>query len=377
MKSTESKYFAFISYNSKDIDWGKKLQSKLEHYKMPATLCSERGWTRTPIRPVFFAPTDIQPGGLTKELQERLRASRNLIVICSPNSAKSEWVGAEIAFFHELGRTENIHFFIVDGEPHSGNAETECFNPVVDRLGLPEILGANIHEKIHRWEWLNRERAYVQLISKLLGVEFDSIWKRHRRQLIQKAISWVLCILLLFLTVIGVWAHSRPTDVSIRLNEATFHNDHLPQLKDAVVTLELANEVKTDTVRSLEQPVVFSNIPHHFIGDKARITVAAADFHAVDTMIMLHNDLVINVCRDSTIYGNVSFKLWNVDEERPVVGETIEIAGHKTVSDADGMIRLYIPLHQQDVKYRMCSDRLLESNILYMPCGRNDIVLVR
>ena len=139
-KSTESKYFAFISYNSKDIDWGKKLQSKLEHYKMPATLCSQRGWTRTPIRPVFFAPTDIQPGGLTNELQERLRASRNLIVICSPNSAKSEWVGAEIAFFHELGRTENIHFFIVDGEPHSGNAETECFNPVVNRLGLPEIL---------------------------------------------------------------------------------------------------------------------------------------------------------------------------------------------------------------------------------------------
>lgn len=377
MKHVDNKYFAFISYNSKDIRWGKRLQRKLEHYRMPATLCSERGWTRTPIRPVFFAPTDIQPGGLTNELQDRLRASRNLIVICSPNSARSEWVGKEIAFFHELGRTENIHFFIVDGEPHSGNPETECFNPVVDRLGLPEILGANIHEKIHRWEWMNRERAYVQLISKLLGVEFDSIWKRHRRQLVQKYLSWIAGIILLLLTFINVWAHSRPTDVSLRLHEATFHNDKLPPLKNAVVTLELANEIKTDTLRSLEQSLVFSNIPHHFIDGKVRVTVKAADFHDVNTFVILRDALVVNVCRDSTIYGNVRFKLWNVDEERPVVGETIEIAGHKSVSDSEGMIQLYIPLPQQDVKYRMVSDRLLESDILYMPCGRNDVVLVR
>lgn len=62
------KYFAFISYNAKDTEWGKKLQKKLEHYKLPATLCSEHGWERCPIKPVFFAPTDIQPGGLSEEL---------------------------------------------------------------------------------------------------------------------------------------------------------------------------------------------------------------------------------------------------------------------------------------------------------------------
>lgn len=186
MNQNTFKYYAFISYNSADTEWGKKVQKKLEGYKMPATLCSEHGWERKPIKPVFFAPTDIQPSGLTEELQERLKASRNLIVICSPNSAKSEWVGKEIEFFHQLGRTKQIHFFIVDGEPHSGNPDTECFNPIVETLGLPEILGANIHEKIYRWPWMNKERAYVQLISKLLGVEFDAIWQRHKRLLIQK-----------------------------------------------------------------------------------------------------------------------------------------------------------------------------------------------
>ena len=239
------KYFAFISYNSHDTSWGKRLQRKLEGYRMPATLCSEHGWERKPINPVFFAPTDIQPGGLTAELQERLKASRNLVVICSPHSAKSEWVGKEIAFFHSLGRTADIHFFIVDGIPHSGNPDTECFNPVVDTLGLPEILGANIHEKIYRSPWLNRERAYVQLITKLLGVEFDSIWQRHKRLLRQKIAAWTVGIIVVLAALVGVWLSNQPVDVTVSFNETTVHNGNLPPMKDAVVTVELENETKT------------------------------------------------------------------------------------------------------------------------------------
>ena len=128
----EFKYFAFISYSSRDTKWGKRVQRMLESYRMPSELCSRHGWAKRPLKPVFFAPTDIQPGNLSEELKARLRSSRNLIVICSPHSAKSEWVGKEIAYFHELGRTDRIHFFIVDGTPHSGDPDTECFNPVVN-----------------------------------------------------------------------------------------------------------------------------------------------------------------------------------------------------------------------------------------------------
>ena len=32
MKQQEYKYFAFISYNSLDYRWGKRIQKKLEHY---------------------------------------------------------------------------------------------------------------------------------------------------------------------------------------------------------------------------------------------------------------------------------------------------------------------------------------------------------
>ena len=376
MEQQKFRYYAFISYNSKDTEWGKKVQKKLEHYRMPATLCSEHGWERTPIKPVFFAPTDIQPGGLTEELQERLRASRNLIVICSPNSAQSQWVGKEIEFFHQLGRTKQIHFFIVEGIPHSGNPDTECFNPIVNTLGLPEILGANIHEKIYRWPWLNKERAYVQLISKLLGVEFDAIWQRHRRLLVRKAIAWTLGLIVVVAALIGVWLSNQPVDVEVRLNEASVHNPNLPPLQDAVVTMTLDNETKTDTIRSLDATTVFNNIPHRYLNKEVRITVACPDFLDTDTTLLLAKAVSINLHRNPAIYGSLRYKLWNPYTDQTSANTIVDIDGHEVLSDADGYITLTIPLAEQKASYPISSSALsLEDNVVLLPCGPDDIIL--
>lgn len=375
--NNQYKYFAFISYNSKDTEWGKRLQQKLEHYQMPATLCSERGWKRNPMNPVFFAPTDIQPGGLSEELQARLIASRNLIVICSPNSAKSEWVGKEIEFFHQLGRTKNIHFFIVDGEPHSGDPNTECFNPVVDKLGLPEILGANIHEKNFRWPWLNKERAYVQLISKLLEVEFDAIWQRHRRQLIRKTIAWSLGSLAVLATLVSVWVMNQPVDVQVRLNETSVHNENLPPLKDAVVILSLDNKTEVDTLRSMDGLVLFKNIPHKFLNKPVHITVACQDFLPVDTSVVLSKSLTLDIARDESVYGDIHFRIWNLNIEDVVPGVTISIAGQTVVSDAAGRISITVPLSKQKDKYPISASLPLEYDTLHVPCGQDDVVLTK
>ena len=372
------KYFAFISYNSKDTEWGKKVQKKLEHYRMPATLCSEHGWERTPIKPVFFAPTDIQPGGLTEELQERLKASRNLIVICSPNSAKSDWVGKEIEFFHQLGRTKQIHFFIVEGEPHSGNPDTECFNPIVNKLGLPEILGANIHEKIYRWPWLNKERAYVQLISKLLGVEFDAIWQRHRRLLIQKTIAWAIGIMVVLAALISVWITNQPVDVEMRLNEASVHNPNLPHLQDAVVTMTLDNETKTDTIHSLNDVAVFSNIPHRFIDNKVRVRIECQNYLPTDTVIVLSEHCSIEVYRNPEVFGNVHFRLWNPDTEQTSPNTTMTIDGHTVKSDANGYVTLSVPLSEQKTAYPVTSSTTtLVDKTISLPCGPNDVIIYK
>jgi hypothetical protein len=376
------KYFAFISYNSKDTAWGKRVQRKLENYRMPATLCSEHGWERKPIKPVFFAPTDIQPGGLSAELQDRLRASRNLVVICSPNSARSQWVGREIEFFHNLGRTKNIHFFIVDGQPHSGDPDTECFNPVIDTLGLPEILGANIHEKNYRWPWLNKERAYVQLVTKLLGVEFDSIWQRHRRMLRRRIALWTIGIVAVIAALIAVWRASVPFETEVSLTEASVHNDNLPPMQQAVVTLTLDNETKSDTIHSLSDVAMLRNIPHRFLGKQVHINVTCQDTNGLfqylplDTTVTLSRSVTLSLRRDEALYGTIRFMLWSANTERVFPGEDVTVGGIPATSDADGRVVMTIPLEQQRTEYPVTSSLPLIDNSIGVPHQEGTVILV-
>ena len=375
--SKDYKYFAFISYNSKDTAWGKQLQRKLEHYRMPSTLCSERGWEkRTPINPVFFAPTDIQPGGLSAELQERLQASRHLIVICSPNSAQSEWVGREITFFHSLGRTKNIHFFIVDGIPHSDDPQTECFNPVVNELGLPEILGANINEKIYRYPWLNRERAYVQLISKLLEVEFDAIWQRHRRLLWKKYAFLTIGNIAVAAALFVVWFNAQPVNITMHLNDSSVHNPDLPPLTNAVINMSIENETKTDTIASVEDCVLFTNVPHHCLGKSVHVTVSCRDYLPIDTTFILKDHVLLDIYRNQSVYGNIRFQLWDPNTEKGVAGIPLKVGEYAVTTNAEGFVTLSIPLAEQKSSYPIMAPIPLAegSDILRMPCSERVIV---
>ena len=371
------KYFAFISYSTHDTKWGKRIHKKLESYSMPATLCSKHGWKRKPLNPIFFAPYDIQPGGLTEELKNRLRQSRNLIVICSPNSAQSYYVGLEIEFFHQLGRTKNIHFFIIDGVPNSGDKSAECFNPKVKQLGIPEILGANIHEKVYRWPWLNRERAYVQIVTKLLGVEFDSIWQRHRRMLRQRIALWFIGMAAVLAALIGIWLTNRPVDVEVSLNETSVHNKNLPPLHNAVVTLMLDNEKKTDTLKSIQAKGLFTNIPHCAIGKETRITIECKGWVSIDTTIILRKQTHINITRNPKDYGNVEFRLWDLTKERGVANVRVTIAGHTSLSNTAGYVSLEIPLEDQSTTYQVECELELKNNTIAMPTTESTVLLIK
>ena len=369
------RFYAFISYSSKDLRWGKRLQRKLERYKMPSSLCSQHGWKRCPINPVFFAPTDIQPGDLSEELKKRLRESRHLIVICSPASARSEWVAKEIRYFHELGRTSDIHMFIVDGEPGSGDPETECFNPIIKELGIPEILGANIHEKISRLPWLNRERAYVQLITKLLGVEFDSIWQRHKRQLKAKAAAWSVGTFLLAGMMIGIRADTLPTDVLLHITESSPKVNALPEMSEAIVTMYLQDEVKKDTISSFAEPAIMKNVPRKFLGQPVRIQVSCNDYEPADTVMTLGKEMTLGIGRDMDYYGYVYFRLFH--PERTMSGCKVNIGGFETVTDEKGYVSINIPLEAQKTEYPVIAEVPLQDTVFTMPTNKSRIIEVK
>lgn len=372
------KYFAFISFSSHDMRWGHIVQRKLESYRLPAVLCNEHGWSRKPMKPVFFAPTDIQPGGLDSELKARLEAAQHLIVICSPHSARSQWVGMEIDYFHSLGRTENIHFFIVDGVPHSGHEDTECFNPVLAELGLPEILGANIHERVYRLGWLNRERAFVQLITKLLGVEFDTLWQRHKRHLAAKVAAISLTLLAVVAALLLTWRMNQPFTVEVALFEAPPYASHLPQPTNANLTLLLDNETKTCTLEGFSQCAVFQNLPHSVLGSDIHITASCQGFLPLDTVVSLGRQHRLAMRRDPLAFGTIHFTLWNNQDECPAANIPVSVAGILAMSNEEGLVELHIPLEQQALDYTVGSEVVeLIDTIIAVPHTEEQTVRIK
>lgn len=369
------KYFAFISYSSKDYKRAKYLQNRLEYYKMPSILCTEKGWDRHPMRPIFFAPTDIQPGNLSEELKKRLRDSRYLIVVCSPDSAKSDWVAREVRYFHEIGRGDDIYLYIVEGVPHSGNPMTECFNPVFDELSIPEILAVNIREKISVWPFLNRERAIIQLITKLLGVEFDLLWNRHRRQS-RLIIATVLVFIVLLISSFVILRYvSLPVDVEIHIQDKTPKVDALPQTQEIYVTLYVDNEEKLDTISSFHHPSIFNNVQHKALGKPVNLSVVSPYYMPLDTSFVLRKENFVGVRRNNDYYGAVRFKLWHPNKD--VSHIKVYVEGFEAISDSNGFVAVDIPLEKQKEIYNINAEIPLVDTLFIMPSGSRRVIEIK
>ena len=170
---TEFEYSAFISYKREDEKWAVWLQNHLEHYSIPAAIRKEIPRLPKRIKPVFRDKTDLGAGGLVVSLHKELERSHFLIVICSPKSACSDWVGQEIEYFRSLCREEQVIPFVVEGIPHCEDSTKECFHPVFEQFS-DEPLGINVKE-------IGKNQALVKVLAKILDIRFDVLWGRISR----------------------------------------------------------------------------------------------------------------------------------------------------------------------------------------------------
>ncbi|MGZ8295577.1 MAG: TIR domain-containing protein [Allosphingosinicella sp.] len=163
-------YVAFISYSHKDAAAGRWLHRKLEGYRLPKRLAGtqgEDGEVPARLTPIFRDRDELPAAGdLSERVRAALAASRNLIVLCSPNSAASPWVAKEIATFRELHPGRPIFTAIVEGEPE------QCFCPALLEGGA-EPLAADL-----RKEGDGRRLGLLKLVAGLAGVGLDSLVQR-------------------------------------------------------------------------------------------------------------------------------------------------------------------------------------------------------
>ncbi len=309
----------------------------------------------------------------------QLKASRFLIVICSPNSAESEWVGKEINYFCSVNSKENIYLFIINGEPFSACQERECYNPELWKVGFVNPLGVNIREKTYsfpfsRW---NVERAYIQLITKLLGVNFDTLWNHHKRLLIQK-----LCmIFMISLTVLGLLAavvrHYMPVDVSLILQERTPLNEYLPEIADIEIGVSVRKYNNHFSISHPNSIIILEEIPAGYLGEEVSVTVEGYLCSGYDTTFKLSRENEIFIFRDDMYYGHINFILMDKDTHKPLPYYSISICDEKLDSDSCGVVDYFIPIERQREEYQLHSTQLIfEDAILQPPFISNERVVM-
>lgn len=187
-------YRAFISYSHRDQAFVKRLHRVLESYRFPPKLIGrETAVGKVPRRlGRIFRDREELPASadLGGELTAAIQQSMFLIVICSPASARSEWVNQEILQFKRTHGDGRVLALVVDGEPNAsempGREHEECFPPNLRyRMGengeLSDVLAEPIAADIRR-ESDGRRLATQKLIAGLSGLKLDELVKRETQR---------------------------------------------------------------------------------------------------------------------------------------------------------------------------------------------------
>ena len=184
-----------------------------------------------------------------------------------------------------------------------------------------------------------REKALIRIVSRMLGVSFDSLWKRHQRRRRALAAAGTASATAI-LAAAYLFAVPVEVDVIVKLQKSG-----LPP--GGAITLRV--DGGEYSVKGGSKQTDRITIAGHKRFSRVHIEVESEFFNPVDTMIPtgfgLRRDIVIDMKRDNsfaTFAGTVTDSDLN-----PLDGVTVAVAGRQTVTGADGSFSITLPLADQ------------------------------
>ncbi len=213
----QSHYYAFLSYSHKDEELAGWLHREMERFRVPPSIAgklSVNGVIPKRLTPVFRDRHELAAAtDLGVEIQAALASSQYLIVLCSPDAARSRWTNAEIEVFKRARPDGCVLAAIVAGEPFAsdipGREAEECFPPALrqkyDRRGRPtgkraEPLAADLRETAD-----GRRMGFLKLVAGMLGVGLDELVQRETTRR-QRRLAWLAAASLAGMTVTSTLA---------------------------------------------------------------------------------------------------------------------------------------------------------------------------
>lgn len=169
----EFKFDVFISYRHADLDSAVAgyLQKALEHYRIPGEIRKKCG--KKNIRKVFRDEEELGVASdLFGEIEENLKQSEFLLVVCSPRILESKWCMREIETFIKYHGRQNILAVLIEGEPEN------AFPPALLEEGEP--LAADLRGRSRREVLRHARERMPRLVAPLLNCSYDELYQRHR-----------------------------------------------------------------------------------------------------------------------------------------------------------------------------------------------------
>lgn len=209
-------YWAFLSYSSCDKTTAAWLHRALERYRIPQRLvgrATPAGPAPSRFRPIFRDREELAASpDLSARIEGALASSAYLIVICSPDSARSPWVDKEIAVFRARCDGARILTVIAETAPHSSHQSMfppslhyRADSAAID--GRTEPLAADL-----RPSGDGRRRSILKLVAGMLGVSLDELVRRdaqrRNRHLVAITASSLLGTTLAVALAMSAW-HAR------------------------------------------------------------------------------------------------------------------------------------------------------------------------
>lgn len=331
--------FAFISYSHRDMRVAKWLQKRLEGFRLPSEIHNDIDAKSRYLRPVFRDKSDLNPGVLSDELRKHLEESKFLVLICSASSAKSQWVSNEAKTFVELGRLDKIIPVII---PDGQTPEPQLF-PIFLRKYFAEhpdreLLGVNIGED-------GKEKALIHVVSRMLDLSFDSLWKRHLRQ---KRIRIATGSAISAAALAAAYLFAFPVSVEVDINPQA---SKLPTGEDIALTIDGAEYRSTPDSPHFEAV----RVPGIRRFGRIDIRVRSQFFTPVDTTIStgfgIRRSISIPLSRDES-FARFEGTVYDSDL-REAEGVRVSVGCKTATTDSSGHFSILLPLSEQEISKRI------------------------
>lgn len=340
------KYQAFISYSHRDMGLARRLHRIIEWYRLPAKLQNDVRPRNRFLQPVFRDETDLNAGVLSDELSRHLMHSKYLILICSEHSAASEWVSLEAQAFIDMGRVDRIIPVVIPSQ----TAKDEQLYPLSlqhfrQEHPQSDILGVRV-EKKHFF------KTIVKVVSYMLGLDFDQLWKRHLRMR-RKVIGAFAGTVIVVLSLLYLFAVPVQFSVDMEMQQSS-----LPVVQPLELNIDGARYYSSPASPEFDRIA----LPGYKRFGKVHITAKAQFFNTVDTAIPTGfgtaRSILLTMTRDDA-FATYAGRVYNAEMEG-LPGVKVRVGGvevHEAVSDSAGRFGIVLPLSAQRSELPVCLEK--------------------